>query len=41
MAANISANQRRRAIDLFGKETIGRQWAEFLGAPVREAVLSA
>ncbi len=40
-AQNISGNQRRRAIEMFGKETIGKQWADFLGAPVREAVLSA
>ena len=31
MAVNISRHQRSDFIELFGKDTIGRQWAEFLG----------
>lgn len=27
--------QRQRAIDLFGIDTIGRQWTDYLGSPVR------
>ena len=30
-ARNISANQRQRAIDLFGKDKIGAEWKAFLG----------
>lgn len=30
LAKRIGAEGRRRAIELFGKETIGRQWREFL-----------
>jgi hypothetical protein len=33
-AANISANQRARAIDLFGIDTIADQWAARLGVTV-------
>lgn len=31
---------RARAIDLFGIEAVSAQWADFLGIPVREAVLA-
>jgi hypothetical protein len=33
LARSIGAEQRQRAIDLFGIDTIGRQWRAFLGAP--------
>jgi hypothetical protein len=32
-ARAMGADQRQRAIDLFGIETVGAQWREFLGAP--------
>jgi glycosyltransferase involved in cell wall biosynthesis len=31
VARSVGAEQRKRAIDLFGMETIGKQWAAFLG----------
>lgn len=31
---DVSSETRQRAIDLFGMETIARQWAAFLGSPV-------
>ena len=31
LARSVGAEQRARAIDLFGMETIGQQWAAFLG----------
>jgi len=33
LAAQVSATQRERAIDLFGIETVGAQWRAFLGEP--------
>ena len=38
MAQTISGNQRRRAAHLFGPETIGPQWLDFLGSPVTSTV---
>ena len=32
-ARAMGADQRQRAIDLFGIDTVGAQWREFLGAP--------
>ncbi len=32
-ATAVSEMQRKRAISLFGKEKIGREWSAFLGAP--------
>lgn len=32
-ARKLGAKQRERAIDLFGMETIGRQWRDYLGSP--------
>jgi glycosyltransferase involved in cell wall biosynthesis len=38
LAADLGAEQRARATELFGIETVSAQWADFLGAPVRQAV---
>jgi hypothetical protein len=32
-ARQVSAATRQRAIALFGREAIGAQWRDFLGAP--------
>lgn len=37
-AAAASAEMRARGVALFGAETIGAQWASYLGVPVRQAV---
>lgn len=39
-AAAISVHTRARAIEMFDVATVGPQWAQFLGLPVREAVLA-
>ena len=33
MARQMGADQRQRAIELFGRETVGRAWRDFLGTP--------
>ncbi len=37
-AAMVGHDHRQRAIELFGKDTIGKQWAAYLGAPVAAKV---
>jgi hypothetical protein len=37
-AASYGERTRRRAIDLFSYDTVGPQWLDFLGAPVRARV---
>lgn len=34
-ARAMGADQRQRAVDLFGMDTIGPQWIDFLGAPAK------
>ncbi len=38
---DLLESQRQRAIDLFGIETVGRQWLDVLGQPVRVDVSTA